>query len=112
MEGTSLEQLADQQLAEARAHDSGRSSVTVHGGRENTLRQTLIALAEGHGLNEHESPAEATLQVIRGRVRLETSGGSWEGEASDFLVIPPERHDLSALTDAAVLLTVSLHRGV
>jgi len=49
--------------------------------------------------------------VLQGRVRLSTADDTWEGSASDFLVIPPERHDLSALTDCAVLLTVSLHRG-
>ena len=111
MRGTSLTELVEERLAEARDHHSGRSATTVHGGREHTLRQTLIAIAEGHGLNAHESPGEATLQVLRGRVRLTTEAGAWEGGESDFLVIPPERHDLAALTDCAVLLTVSLHRG-
>ena len=41
-------------------------------------------------------------------MRLSTADDTWEGSASDFLVIPPERHDLAALTDCAVLLTVSL----
>ena len=31
----------------------------------------------------------------------------WEGDAGDYLVIPPHRHDLHAVTDAAVLLTVA-----
>lgn len=110
MQGTSLSTLVEEKLAEARDHHSGRSAVTVHGGRENALRQTLVVLAEGHVLGEHESPGEATLQVLRGRVRLAAGDDTWEGEASDFLVIPRERHDLTALTDAAVLLTVSLHR--
>ncbi|NYD40645.1 cupin domain-containing protein [Nocardioides panaciterrulae] len=111
MHGTSLTELIEERLAEARDHHSGRSASTVHGGHEHSLRQTLIALAEGHVLGEHESPREATLQVLRGRVRVATAGDTWEGEASDFLVIPPERHDLSALTDCAVLLTVALHPG-
>ena len=72
--------------------------------------EAAINQAEGHVLNEHESPAEATLQVIQGRVRVTAGDDTWEGSASDFLVLPPERHDLSALTDCAVLLTVSLHR--
>jgi len=110
MHATSLTALVEEKLAEAREHHSGRSAVTVHGGRENALRQTMVALAEGHVLGEHESPAEATLQVLRGRVRLSTADDTWEGGESDFLVIPPERHDLSAITDSAVLLTVSLHR--
>jgi quercetin dioxygenase-like cupin family protein len=111
MQGTSLSEIAEQKLAEAREHHSGRSAVTLHGGREHDLRQTLIALAEGRELNEHESPGEATLQVLQGRVRLSTADDSWEGSASDHLVIPPERHDLTALTDAAVLLTVSMRQA-
>jgi len=111
MHATSLSELVEEHLTRAKEHHSGRSALTVHGGREHRLRQTLIALAEGHGLDEHESPEEATLQVLHGRVRLSTGEESWEGGASDFVVIPPQRHDLAALTDCAVLLTVSLHAG-
>jgi quercetin dioxygenase-like cupin family protein len=108
MQGTSLAELVEQKLAEAREHHSGRSAVTVHGGREHALRQTLIALADGHGLGEHESPGEATLQVLRGRVRMNAGDETWEGAAADLLVLPPGRHDLTALTDCAVLLTVAV----
>lgn len=107
MHAASLTALADSQLAAAREASSGRSAVTVFGGREHDLRQTLIALAEGHALGEHESPGEATLQVLRGTVRLSSAEDSWEGEAGDLLVIPPERHDLAALADSVVLLTVA-----
>lgn len=107
MHAASLTALADSQLAAAREASSGRSAVTVFGGREHDLRQTLIALAEGHALGEHESPGEATLQVLRGRVRLSSAEEGWEGEAGDLLVIPPARHDVAALTDCVVLLTVA-----
>ncbi|MGB0101656.1 MAG: LuxR family transcriptional regulator, partial [Nocardioides sp.] len=69
MDGTSLTQLAEEHLAAAHDHGSGRSAVTVHGGREHHLRQTLIALVGGRSLGEHDSPGEATLQVLHGRVR-------------------------------------------
>jgi quercetin dioxygenase-like cupin family protein len=69
----SLTELADEQLAVARTAGSGRSAHTVHGGHEHALRQTLIALTAGSRLAEHNSPGEATLQVLRGRVRLTTA---------------------------------------
>lgn len=106
MEKISLTALARQHLAAARAANSGRSAHTVYGGHEHSLRQTLMALAEGHGLDEHESPGEATLQVIDGRVRLSTTEASWEGSPGDHIVVPRSRHSLLALSDSVVLLTV------
>ena len=41
---TSLRELADRQLATAREASSGRASVTVFGGREHDLRQTVVDL--------------------------------------------------------------------
>jgi quercetin dioxygenase-like cupin family protein len=107
MQGVSLTALVDQQLETARGASSGRSAHTVHAGREHALRQTLIALAAGRALDDHDSPPEATLQVLRGRVRLATSDDSWEGATGDFLILPSARHSLEALDDSAVLLTVA-----
>lgn len=107
MNGTSLTRLGEEQLARAREASSGRAAVTVHGGHEHDLRQTLIALAADRTLAEHESPGEATLQVLVGEVRLTAGDETWTGTAGDHLVIPPARHDLHALTDAVVLLTVA-----
>ncbi len=107
MKSTSLCALAEQQLEQARDASSGRAAVTVHGGHEHDLRQTLIALVADRSLAEHEAPGEATLHVLQGNVRLTAGDEAWEGDAGDFLVIPPMRHDLTALTDAVVLLTVA-----
>jgi quercetin dioxygenase-like cupin family protein len=107
MQTTSLTALADQQLGTARSAPSGRSAVTVYGGRDHDLRQTLIALTSGTVLGEHEAPGEATLQVIEGRVALRADDEEWEASAGDHLVIPPRRHDLAALSDSVVLLTVA-----
>lgn len=87
---------------------SGRAAKTLYGGHEKTLRQTLIVLATGHELAEHDSPGEATLLVLQGRVRLATEDESWEGEKGDLLTIPPARHNLAAITDTVVLLTVAV----
>ena len=106
MEQTSLTALAEEQMAVAHESHSGRAAHTVYGGQEHELRQTVIALVSGHELAEHESPGEATLQVLRGRVRLSCGDDSWEGASGDYAVIPPARHGLAALEDSVVLLTV------
>lgn len=106
MESISLTALAGQQLDLARQAGSGRSAHTVHGGHDAVLRQTLIALVGGRRLDEHESPGEATLQVLQGHVRLVAGGEVTDGVGGDLLVIPAARHALEAIEDSAVLLTV------
>ncbi|MEU3159807.1 cupin domain-containing protein [Streptomyces griseoincarnatus] len=106
MEKLSLDALVRTHLEQAAA-SSGRSATTVYGGHEHTLRQTLLALTPGTELAEHDSPGEATLHVLRGRVRLTSGDVEWEGRTGDLLVIPDARHGLQALEDAAILLTVA-----
>ena len=107
MDGHSLRQLVEEHLAKAREQSSGRSEVTVHGDKDHHLWQTLVALVGGHSLGEHQNPDESTLHVLHGRVRLHVGDETWEGEQDDFVQIPPERHDVEALEDSAVLLTVA-----
>ncbi|GIF44230.1 cupin domain-containing protein [Actinoplanes xinjiangensis] len=107
MDRTSLTVLIQQQLSMARDAASGRSAHTVYGGHARTLRQTLIAITGGRRLDDHESPGEATLHVLHGRVRLTAGDAAEEGEAGDLLIIPDARHALEALEDSAVLLTVA-----
>ena len=106
-----LDQLATELAAKAADHHSGRAAETVYGGHERSLRQTMIALVADAGLAEHESPGDATLLVLAGQVRLSAGEYSWEGARGDLLVIPPVRHDLAALTDAVVLLSVAKDVG-
>ncbi|OBF10137.1 LuxR family transcriptional regulator [Mycobacterium sp. ACS4054] len=106
MESISLTSLASEKLAEAKESHSGRAAHTIHGGHTHELRQTVLALLGGHDLSEHDSPGEATLQVLQGHVRLTTGGDAWEGKTGDYVAIPAVRHALHAVEDSVVMLTV------
>lgn len=106
MQKSSLTALGHRLLEAAGRDAAGRSATTVYGGHEHALRQTLIALAAGKSLSEHESPGEATVHVLSGRVRLVAGEDSWAGMAGDLIRVPDRRHSLEADEDAVVLLTV------
>jgi quercetin dioxygenase-like cupin family protein len=108
MNKMSLTAVAREQIKAAEHAPSGRAARTVYGGHEHTLRQTVIALAAGRRLDDHESPGQATVQVLRGRVRLVAGDDAWDGSPGDLLIIPPAVHRLEALEPAAVLLTVAV----
>ncbi len=110
MQAVTLSEVVDEQMAAARGANSGRAAHTVLGGQGHFLRHTVIAITAGHGLSEHESPGEATLQVLRGQVVLRAGDDSQSGSAGDLLVVPPTRHALDAVEDSAVLLTVLADR--
>jgi quercetin dioxygenase-like cupin family protein len=106
MTNTSLTALAREQLELAKAATSGRSARTVFGGREHTLRQTVIALSAGRMLDEHANPGQATVHVLHGHVRLQAGETSWEGASGHLIEVPDAPHTLLAVDDAVVLLTV------
>ena len=103
---TQLDDMATQVLDEARRQPSRRAARTVVTGT--SLRVTLIGLTEGAELAEHGAPAAATLQAVSGRVEVHTHDQKWLVETGQLLTIPHQRHGVTAVTDAVVLLTVAL----
>lgn len=91
-------------LEKARGTNSGRAAHGVYSGRY--LKQALLTLTAGTKMAEHDSPPEATLQVLQGRVALSSAEESWELSAGDLMTIPPERHSVQAHEDSAFLLTI------
>jgi quercetin dioxygenase-like cupin family protein len=106
MEPISLAELTAELFERARQAGSGRAAHNLLAGQEHPLSQTVIAILAGHGLGEHDSPGEATLQLLSGRVHFVTGADSCELHAGDFLPLPRERHSVDALEDAVLLLSV------
>ena len=72
------------------------------------LRQTVIALLAGTDLGEHESPGPASLQVLRGQVRIVAGNGAAPLRAGQIAPVPMQRHGLHADEDSVVLLSVAI----
>ena len=99
-----LAALTETHLAAARVAPNGRSAeLIVH---DHQLRQTVIALAEGQSLTEHNAPPAATIQVLLGSVEVTARDDLdtvvRQGELSD---LTHHRHGVRALEDAVFLLT-------
>jgi quercetin dioxygenase-like cupin family protein len=107
MQKFSLQAMARELLERARGASGDRAAATVIGGHERVLRQTVIAMVKGATLGDHENPGEASVYVLLGRIRLTTGEHSWDGRAGDLLVVPDSSHNLEALENSAVLLTVA-----
>lgn len=105
MESISLTSLAAEKLAEAQQTHSGRAAHTIHGGHTHELRQTVLALLAGHDLSEHDSPGEATLQVLQGHVCLTLVGYTWHLRCWPPLVSSPPTRPRTATGAYRVDLT-------
>lgn len=107
MKKTALAAVTRELLRDAAGSTSGRAARTIHGGHGLLLRQTVIALSAGSAMAEHNSPGEASLQVLLGEIVLVTGDTRWQLMAGDFLELPPDPHSVEATSDAVLLLTVS-----
>jgi quercetin dioxygenase-like cupin family protein len=108
---TDLAELAGGALVAAHESAHGRFSTLLTGGSGHSLRQVVMALVDGQSLHDHESPGEATLQVLHGQVRLHAGETEIALSTGQWTVIPPVRHGVEALTDAVILLTVAKDRA-
>lgn len=98
-----LESLALEHLSAARNAPHGRSvHMVAHDG---PLRQSLIALAAANVLADHPTPTAASLQVLVGRIKLTKESGDVELIPGQIYALPHEQHGVTALEDAAFLLT-------
>ncbi|QCU77315.1 cupin [Citricoccus sp. SGAir0253] len=99
-----LTALADGALEGARADAHGRHAELLL--RDGHLRQTLIALAAGSRLADHNAPPAATVQVLRGALEVTAASGDAQRLAAGQLAaLTKERHGVLAHEDSVFLLT-------
>ena len=108
MDKISLQAVTRELGRKASDSEAGRAARTIFGGHEKHLRQTVVSLSEGSQLGEHDSPGEATLLVISGRLLLVAGEDSWPGREWDYLIMPDAPHSVHAQTDTTFMLTVSM----
>ena len=101
-----LDRVGEELLTQARTAPAGRAARSLLPGQSHHLSQTVIALVGGHELKEHESPGEATLHLLEGRVTFHVGPSVAELSGGDLVSIPPARHSITALEDSVMLLTV------
>jgi len=84
------------ELDSARRAPSGRSARPLHGGDDEVLRQTVVALRAGRATDSCGSPGEGTVQVLVGPTRLQTATTTWDGAPGDLTVMPQTRTAMCA----------------
>ena len=102
----SLPEVTTALLEQARTHHSRRAARTVVAGA--TLRATVMALAAGADLAEHDPPRPRPCRCSAARCACTRGNGSGRCRPGRSCAIPPERHGVHADTDAVFLLTVAL----
>jgi quercetin dioxygenase-like cupin family protein len=71
-------------------------------------RAIVLDLEIGEAMGEHEVRERAVVQVITGRVSLESSGDAYTCDAGALAIFEPgERHTAHALTAARLLLILA-----
>ena len=85
---------------------SGRLGRTL--ARSGRLRLVLVALRAGVEIGTHHADSPMTIQLTRGRLGFTIRGKAYEMGAGQVLYFGPgEAHDIRALEDSGLLLTIS-----
>ncbi len=104
-----LEELGARLLDEARSHSNGRSALTLTPSEGGPLKQTLLAIQAGSGLQDHPAPGPSSILVLSGSATMSSGGGGdVRLEAGCWAPVPMESHRVDADEDLVALLTVTI----
>ena len=95
--------LTEEYVEAASTAPHGRSAELVL--QDGPLRQSVLGLAEGAELAEHEAPPAGSVLVLKGAIEIVSPSGTIALETGMLAEIPRERHSVRALVDSAFLLT-------
>ena len=100
-----LDEAADL-LEKARSMASGRAAKTLV--KNGPLRLTLIAMKKGAAAKRHHVDGPATIQVLRGKMRITTPRGPEDLASGDVYALGAAvEHSHTAITDFVALLTIA-----
>jgi len=75
------------------------------------LRVVLIALQPDARLSEHQTEGRVSVHVISGHVQVRASGRTFNLRTGGLLTLDPAiRHDVTAIDESAILLTIAWPR--
>jgi quercetin dioxygenase-like cupin family protein len=110
LDGTFLEFDLPTELAqlERERAETGAMQMARTLARYPSLRVVLIALGEGGRIAEHQTAGRITIQTMTGHIRTQADGRVFDMPAGRVLALDESvRHDLEALVDSAVVLTLA-----
>jgi quercetin dioxygenase-like cupin family protein len=85
---------------------TGRNSKTLV--KQPDFRIVLMALKKGGRLEKHSADARTSIQMLKGRVKLQLAEQTVDLQEGHLLVLDRAlEHELEALEESAILLTIS-----
>ena len=91
----------------AAAAAAGRAAKTLV--KEGALRITQVALRKGTALPSHQVDGPASVQVLRGKLRVTTASGDLDLAPGALIAINAGiAHSAMALSDCVILITIAM----
>jgi len=76
--------------------------------KKSDFRTVLISMERGARMNEHHADGTISVQVLKGKMRLNVDGKVYDLDAGNLLTLGASiKHDVEAEEDSAFLLTIS-----